>query len=91
MSVVNKNNIIAFVIAVTVLTVLLMAPEKKGSYYPNDDVHINAVKATTKKLMHEECGKCHFEGGSNPVPDTHVKRQRCYGCHAAQPAEGEEK
>lgn len=86
-----KKNLIFIIISVAVLTILLMAPEKKGTYYPADEVHINAVKATTKRKMHEECGKCHFEGGEYPLPDSHVKRERCYGCHAQQPAEEEAK
>lgn len=87
MNVVSRNNIIAAVIAIVVLTVLIMAPEKEGTYYPNDDTHNKAVASTTKRKMHEACGTCHFEGGEYPIPDTHVKRTRCYGCHAAQPLE----
>jgi hypothetical protein len=82
-----KKNLIFLLIAVAVITVLLMAPDKEISYYPADEIHINAAKATNKKKMHEECGKCHLDGGENTLPDDHVKRERCYGCHTQQPAE----
>ncbi len=84
-----KKHVAFVLVMAAVLTVLLMAPEKKGSYYPADETHLNAVKATTKRDMHKECGKCHFKGGEYPIPDTHVKRTRCYGCHAPQPEPGE--
>jgi hypothetical protein len=83
----NKNNILAVIIAIAVLTVLFMAPEREITFYPADDTHLNAKNATTKRKMHEECGKCHFEGGEYPIPETHVKRTRCYGCHLPKPAE----
>lgn len=87
----NKSNIIFALICIGVLTVLLMAPPKQGSYYPADEAHLNVAKISTKRNMHEECGKCHFEGGVRPIPETHKKRTRCYGCHTSKPAESAEK
>lgn len=86
----SRNNIIAAVIAITVLVVLFSAPDRVGKYYPADEVHLEARSSSSKRNRHEACGKCHFEGGEYPVPDNHVKRKRCYGCHAPQPEEGAE-
>jgi len=90
MNIVTRNNIIGVVIAAVVLFVLFSAPQRVRKYYPNDETHNTAATSKSRRNMHEACGVCHFEDGEYPIPETHLKRTRCYGCHSAKPAEGAE-
>ncbi len=76
-----KKHLLAAVVATIVLTVLIMAPKRVRIPYPDTKEHRLARKNSSKRKRHEACGKCHFEGGEYPIPDTHIKRERCYGCH----------
>jgi len=79
----KKANILFLLVAIIIITVLSLSPDRKGRFLPADEAHLTARKNSTNKLRHKECGKCHFEelNGKYPLPDSHKKRERCYGCH----------
>jgi cytochrome c553 len=85
----KKRNIIlntAFVlVCLTLLLILLEAPDETTARLPADDQHRQFQSDNlSKKEAESHCGECHGANGQAPLSDKHPPSYRCLFCHKRQ-------
>lgn len=85
----KKKNIIlniAFVlVSLTLLLVLLKAPDESTAKLPLDEQHQEfQSNSISKKEAETHCGECHGPNSRAPLPDKHPPSYRCLFCHKRQ-------
>lgn len=77
-------NIIFILVCLTILVVLLKAPEETTARLPLDEAHLPFQQGMSKKEAEKSCITCHFPEGVSPLPEDHPPKYRCLFCHKRQ-------
>jgi len=77
-------NTIFILVCLTILLVLLKAPEETTARLPLDESHLSFQQGMSKKEAEKSCNTCHFPEGVSPLPEDHPPKYRCLFCHKRQ-------
>jgi hypothetical protein len=81
----KKRNTLAHAIfillCVTILVILLNAPQESTVKLPNTEQHARFFSMKSKKEAEKFCGECHSPNRQRPLAENHPPKYRCLFCH----------